>query len=616
MANNPIIPKRNSVAGAAAGPNASALQVGEIAVNTFTGKLYVKKEDNSVAEVSGSGASGFDRQLITASAGQTVFDLTDLTYTPGAASLCVYRNGLKLVSGSDYTETNESRVTLTAPATAGDELEFIGGIALNGESTSGSLVSFTPAGTGAVARTVQDKLREIVSVKDFGAVGDGVSDDTVAIQAAISAGNDVYFPKGTYKVVSEIVISTDNQQLYGDRDAILKRFAAVAIFKITGNGNLIRGLRFDGNKAFYPYPTYARSAALWIQGDFNVIHECYVDSSNSHGILFSTGGAANNNLVDGCTILNCDEVGIAHDGGTDNRIVNNHISGSGYEGITLDQSSYRCIVDGNRINANGVNGGVGGIGIDQTDLCVISNNIISGTQSGLSGITFQNNIGPSNLNVISGNVFDSNAGYAICLKTNTGGSASSNSITGNVFRNNNVLGSVKIESGCQGNVFAGNYYGAFPDIDPASYNNLEAGLIFFRATNTVVRADVTGNNTQYQIPFNALVNERNASSAFNISNGIFTAPATGIYSFSAACRTTGGSVADFSVLSIVTSAGTLTNGSDYTDKPNQNMCVSGSIILQKGQTAYVTIRVGGEATNIIDVAGDASQTYFTGVLIG
>ena len=76
-------------------------------------------------------------------------------------------------------------------------------------SAGSSLIGFIQSGTGAVARTVQDKARESVSVKDFGAIGDGVTDDTAAIQALINyvynSGSTlqkgrVFFPTGTYLV--------------------------------------------------------------------------------------------------------------------------------------------------------------------------------------------------------------------------------------------------------------------------------------------------------------------------------------------------------------------------------------------------------------------------------
>ncbi len=60
------------------------------------------------------------------------------------------------------------------------------------QSNSGGFIA------GATGRTVNDKLQEFVSVKDFGAVGDGLTDDTAAIVAAVAAGAPLYFPAGTY----------------------------------------------------------------------------------------------------------------------------------------------------------------------------------------------------------------------------------------------------------------------------------------------------------------------------------------------------------------------------------------------------------------------------------
>ncbi len=78
---------------------------------------------------------------------------------------------------------------------------------------------YTPSGTGAVPTNVQAKLREFVSVKDFGAVGDGVTDDTAALQKAVSSGaRAVYVPPGTYRHSGTITIPS-SVRLYGEGPA-------------------------------------------------------------------------------------------------------------------------------------------------------------------------------------------------------------------------------------------------------------------------------------------------------------------------------------------------------------------------------------------------------------
>src|SRR5262245_63762764 len=71
--------------------------------------------------------------------------------------------------------------------------------------------SFAFRATGApTARTLPDRLGELKNVKDFGAVGDGVTDDTDAIQAAVNHPSvTVFFPVGSYRISRPIDCSLD-----------------------------------------------------------------------------------------------------------------------------------------------------------------------------------------------------------------------------------------------------------------------------------------------------------------------------------------------------------------------------------------------------------------------
>jgi hypothetical protein len=76
---------------------------------------------------------------------------------------------------------------------------------------------FLPDGTGAVSRTIPSKLKDTVSVKDFGAVGDGATNDSPAVQAAVdyllaNNGNTLYFPNGTYYLNTTISVKFETSK--------------------------------------------------------------------------------------------------------------------------------------------------------------------------------------------------------------------------------------------------------------------------------------------------------------------------------------------------------------------------------------------------------------------
>jgi len=121
-------------------------------------------------------------------------------------------------------------------------------------SGGSALVGFIQAGTGAVTRTVQAKLREVASVLDFGAVGDGVTDDTTAIQNAINAAERVYFPvPASAYLVSSINIPA-NRTL--DTENVSVKFqqktgqpVGTRVLKVMGPNVTIGDMTIQGNIA-------------------------------------------------------------------------------------------------------------------------------------------------------------------------------------------------------------------------------------------------------------------------------------------------------------------------------------------------------------------------------
>jgi hypothetical protein len=112
-----------------------------------------------------------------------------MQYQVATNSLSVFVDGLNQYGPSAsyaYTETSSTSVTFTNGLHVGAVVKFTSTQQQGAGAVNASQVAYNPAGTGAVTTNVQAKLRQTVSTTDFGAVGNGTTDDTAAVQLAVN----------------------------------------------------------------------------------------------------------------------------------------------------------------------------------------------------------------------------------------------------------------------------------------------------------------------------------------------------------------------------------------------------------------------------------------------
>jgi hypothetical protein len=275
-------------------------------------------------------------EVITATAGQTVFNLATINYTPGTNSLTVYIDGVNQYVGDSYLETDSDTVTFTSGVHVGGEVKFTTAIQTSTGSVNASIVAYDPPFIGGVATNVQDKLAQTVSVIDFGADPTGVADSAAAIQAAIDAlsnqyekATGLYFPAGIYKILTPLTVDlTDAASLtfYSDTKATINvqttagtygievdystgatanfptfNMTGIALSDITAAAtrNGIRTKRVIGSKFTQcEFNYFSKAVTMNDDSNLNTFDTC-MWRSNING-WNSTDGIANNNVF-----LNC-----------------------------------------------------------------------------------------------------------------------------------------------------------------------------------------------------------------------------------------------------------------------------------------------------------------------
>lgn len=433
-----------------------------------------------------------------------------------------------------------------------------------------------------------------VNVLDFGAVGDGVADDTDAIEAAIayaqttglSDGAIVYFPSGTY-LISNTIIMPNRIGLQGanGRGTVIKphsTFTDLYMFHAVNGtssmfGSWIRDMYIDARG-------YNMIAAVWTQawqetsGMERVL--IYIDGTTNFGLWYTDGygGAAY------CKISDCE---IFSD--------TNYITSAG---VLVGQVSlvggFVFEWDGGSIAGTVANPLSSGIRVENDSLlckllhCEYVVNMV--VMSGVGSLSADSLTG--SVNAIT-NVVSLSSGFTgACNLRNI----ISNGATGNI-----------LDDGATGR-----------DI-PASEAAMLAEYTYqpsaFLATLSADILNVTGNSTEYTIIFNTEAYDYLGE--YNNATGIFTATRTGKYLFTAVVKADVATGSTTTLLKLVTTARSyeIYRGSvDNSRDSGNNITLTGSVVadMAAGDTAKYTFTVIGIGSDTVDIIAADPGTSVSG----
>lgn len=385
---------------------------------------------------------------------------------------------------------------------------------------------------GATAGGIQMARESVVNVKDFGAVGDGVADDSTAVQNAINAANTaggglVFFPEGTYELNDSVLTMYSNITLQGEgHSSIIQGWLSITasgLSSVTWRNVRIKGYRF-----------------IWSNCTDVLLENIYFENENFSGASFASSrfcqftDSSRFRIVN-CYIENC-QYGIWIGGptgsltsqNTDVVVENCHIKNTyatGYSypaGINLADGK-NIVLTKNHIEGIQPTTGTQGYGIYQGDNTVfkaenivISNNTIEDCQY---GIKLHN---PSKVvvsdNVVRLGVGDSSQGIAAFGDLDVDGSIpSSFAVTGNVVhgadiyfpgwhKNLTIAGNTVVggNRGISTYTAGGSTYSYYVTIDGNTISECEQTGILLQDTehctvsnNTIIDCNTSGGSTAF-----------------------------------------------------------------------------------------------------------------------
>lgn len=232
----------------------------------------------------------------------------------------------------------------------------------------------------------------VLTPEAYGAVGDGVTDDTTAVQSAISQGGTIVFNK-KYRVTSPINITksyttiSGTGTIYGDltADGVILKCHSDNVNPVQVDHVTIRDISITQNSSNTKKHTgisfsHEITTTVTNYGFMDILIDgINIEGLTHRGIQIHGGSYTQTNMVrpyvtmQNCYISRCGGIGICQSK-VITKIIGCTVRLSGQENITIDNGCWQCIVANCTLHL--AQGGCGNIGIDQCDRCVITGNHI------------------------------------------------------------------------------------------------------------------------------------------------------------------------------------------------------------------------------------------------